>query len=169
MTTAILFGYFFTALNYACYCLSRFMKQKKMMLLLDLVSKIFTALGLYFLDSLSGAYIFIIVFFMLIIANIKERLGKKWSIGYIFFQSLYCIVLFYTYAGISSILVFLTVSVTLFCIWWLPPQQMRIIGGINCFTYLAYQISIKNWAGLLEILVIISNFAAFIKYRRQNG
>lgn len=162
-------GYFFTAVNYACYCLSRFMTHKKMMLLLDLLAKIFTALGLYFLDSLSGAYIFIAVFFMLIVTNIKERLNKKWLMGYIFFQSLYLAILYYTYAGISSILVVATVSVTLFCNWWLPPQQMRLIGGLNCFTYLAYQISIKNWAGLLEILVILSNFMSFIKHKKENN
>ena len=161
-------GYFFTVLNYACYCLSRFMKHKKMMLLLDLLAKVFTALGLYYLDSLSGAYIFMAVFFMLIIANIKERLNKKWLFGYIFFQSLYLAILFYTYAGISSILVVTTVSITLFCIWWLPPQQMRIVGGLNCFTYLAYQISIKNWAGLLEILVILSNLFSFLKYKKSD-
>ena len=162
-------GYFFTILNYACYCLSRFMKHKKMMLLLDLLAKVFTALGLYFLDSLSGAYIFIAVFFMLIVANIKERLNKKWLFGYIFFQSLYLAILLYTYAGIPSILVVTTVSITLFCIWWLPPQQMRVVGGLNCFTYLAYQISIKNWAGLLEILVILSNFFSFLKYKKSDN
>ena len=128
-------GYFFTILNYACYCLSRFMKHKKMMLLLDLLAKVFTALGLYFLDSLSGAYIFIAVFFMLIVANIKERLNKKWLFGYIFFQSLYLAILFYTYAGIPSI----------------------------------YQISIKNWAGLLEILVILSNLFSFLKYKKSDN
>ena len=162
-------GYFFTILNYACYCLSRFMKHKKMMLLLDLLAKVFTALGLYFLDSLSGAYIFIAVFFMLIVANIKERLNKKWLFGYIFFQSLYLAILLYTYAGIPSILVVTTVSITLFCIWWLPPQQMRVVGGLNCFIYLAYQISIKNWAGLLEILVILSNFFSFLKYKKSDN
>ena len=162
----IILGYFFTALNYACYCISRFMKQKKMMLLIDLVSKVFTALGFYFLNSLSGVYTFIVVFFLLIVANIKERLGKRWLFGYLFFQSLYISILFFTFAGISSVLVFTAVSITLFCIWWLPPQKMRLIGGFNSFTFLAYQISIKNWAGLLEILVIISNFVAFIKYRK---
>ena len=90
----LLLGYTFTTLNYACYCLSRFMKTKKMMLFLDLISKIFTSLGLYCLNSLSGAYVFIAVFFMLIIANIKERQNKRWLIGYIFFQSLYLIILY---------------------------------------------------------------------------
>ena len=164
----LLLGYTFTALNYACYCLSRFMKTKKMMLFLDLISKIFTSLGLYCLNSLSGAYVFIAVFFMLIVANIKERQNKRWLIGYIFFQSLYLIILYYTYIGISSILVTTQVSITLFCIWWLPPQKMRIIGGFNSFTCLAYQISIKNWAGLLEILVIFSNLISYLKYKKKS-
>lgn len=162
----ILLGYFFTVLNYVCYCLSRFMKQKAMMLLLDLVSKILTVMGLYCLNSLSGAYTFAGVFFLLIVANIKERLNKKWLFGYLFFQSLYIVILIATYEGISSVLVFLSTSVTLICIWWLPPQQMRFIGGLNCFIFLFYQISIKNWAGLLEILVIISNFVSFMKYKK---
>lgn len=161
-------GYFFTALNYACYCLSRFMKQKQLMLLLDLLAKIFTIIGLYLLDSLSGASSFIVMFLLLIVANIKEKLNKKWLFGYLLFQLLYLIVLFYTYEGISSVLVVLSSSITLLCIWWLPPQQMRFIGGLNCFVFLAYQISIKNWAGLLEILVIISNLFSYLKYRKAN-
>ena len=124
---------------------------------------------IYRKDGISVAYIFMAVFFMLIIANIKERLNKRWMLGYIFFQSLYIAILFYTYVGISSILVVTTVSITLFCIWWLPPQQMRVIGGLNCFTYLAYQISIKKWAGLLEILVILSNLFSFLKYKKSDN
>ena len=138
-----------------------------MMLLLDLLSKVLTVLGLYFLDSLSGTYMFLAVFFMLILANIKEQLNKRWLLWYIFFQILYLVILFYTYVGISSILVALTLSINLFCTWWLPPQQMRAIGGLNCFIFLAYQISIKNWAGLLEILVILSNLFSFLKYRKS--
>ena len=137
-----------------------------MMLLLDLTAKIFTAIGLYFLESLSGAYIFIAMFFVVIVANIKERLNKRWILAYLFFQSLYIIILLYTYGGISSILVVVSVSITLFYIWWLPPQQMRIIGGLNGFIYLAYQVSIKNWAGLLGIFVVLSNIFSFIKYKK---
>ncbi|MBP5160528.1 MAG: YgjV family protein [Alphaproteobacteria bacterium] len=159
-------GYIFTILNYACYCLSRFMKNKAAILALDLIAKIFTVIGLYCFNSLSGAYVFIAVFFMLIVANIKERLHKQWLWGWVFFQSIYLVILYTTYVGLSSLLVILTTSITLFCVWFLPPQQMRLIGGWNCLTYLAYQISIKNWAGLLEIFSFASNFWAYFKYRR---
>ena len=165
----ILLGYFFTVLNYGCYCLSRFMKRKQWMLLLDLLAKIFTIIGLYFLDSLSGAYSFMVMFLLLIVANIKEKLNKKWLLGYLLFQFLYVAVLYYTYDGISSILVVLSSSITLLCIWWLPPQQMRFVGGLNCFIFLTYQISIKNWAGLLEIFVILSNLFSFLKYKKSEN
>ena len=163
----IIWGYIFTILDYVFYCLSRFMKKKAAILALDLIAKLCIAFALYCFNSLSGAFISIAVFFMLIVANIKEHLHKEWIGGYIFFQSVYFIILYTTYIGISSILVVLTVSVNLFCIWFLPPQQMRFIGGINCFTYLAYQISIKNWAGLLEIFAITSNILSYIKYRKK--
>ena len=164
----IILGYLFTVLNYVCYCLSRFMKQKSAILALDLVAKIFTALGLYCLSSLSGAYIYMIAFAMLIIANIKERIHKEWLWGYILFQSLYFIILYITYVGISSILVVLTASIKLFSVWFLSPQKMRFLGGINSLTFLAYQISIKNWAGLLEIFSLLSNVFSFIKYKKKN-
>lgn len=163
----LLLGYFFTLLNYACYCLSRFMKHKQHMLLLDLLSKIFTALGLYFFNSLSGAYITFAAFFMLIIANIKEKLNKQWLFGYILFQALFFYILYYTYIGISSILVVTTTSITLFCIWWLPPQHIRIIGIFNCIIYMTYQFTIHNWAGLLEIFVIFSNIVSYIKHQKS--
>ena len=162
----ILLGYFFTIINYICYCISRFVRTKQMMLFLDLIAKIFTILGLYCLGSLSGAYSFIITFFLLIVANIKEKYNKRWLLTFLLFQGLYTlIILFIAFEGISSVLIFINATLNLVCVWWLSPQQMRIVGGLNSFFYLAYQISIRNWAGLIEIAVIYSNFAAYWKYK----
>jgi len=161
----IMLGYIFTAANYLFYCISRFVRDKKDMLLLDLLAKILTILGLYCLGSLSGAYSFMVVFFVLILANIKERVNQKWTVFFVIFQVLYLLILIYAYQGISSILVFTTSSISLFSTWWLFPQKMRLIGGCNSCLFFIYQVSIKNWAGLLELLVMYSNFAAYLKYR----
>lgn len=165
----IFWGYFFTIINYVCFCTSRFMKTKQQMLLLDLMAKIFTILGLYCLGSMTGVWAFVLMFIWLIVANIKEKYNKKWLPAFILFQILYFVILFYTYVDISSFLVFLSASIYLYCTWWLPPQQIRVIGGFNSFLYLAYQICIKNWAGLIEIFVIISNFAAFFKNKEKKS
>ena len=163
----IVLGYIFTAINYLFYCVSRFLRDKKDMLLLDLLAKVFTVLGLYCLGSTSGAYSFSVIFFVLIATNIKVRLHKKWTAFFILFQILYLLILISTYQGISSILVFTTSSISLFCNWWLLPQKIRFFGGCNSILFLIYQISIKNWAGLLEIIVMLSNFGAYLKYRRS--
>lgn len=164
----IVLGYIFTAINYICYCIGRFSYSKQHMLLYDLIAKVFTVMGLYCLGSLSGAYSFCVTFVLLIVVNLKEYHKKNWRFGYIMFQFLYISILFYTFRGISSILVFTTSSIKLFSVWWLPPQKIRLLSGINSTLFLAYQLSIKNWVGLCEIIVMISNYIAYFKYRRNN-
>lgn len=46
-------------------------------------------------------------------------------------------------------------------------SKMRIAGMATSILSLLYQISIKNWAGLLEIIVICSNAASFTKYKNE--
>ena len=163
----IILAYILTVLDYVLYCLSRFMKQKAAILALDLVAKICTATALYCLSSLSGAYIYLITIPMLITANIKERLHKEWLCGYIAFQTLYIVVLYTTYAGISSLLVVLAASIKLLSVWFLSPQKMRLLDALNSLTFLSFQISIRNWAGLLEVGAFLSNVISFIKYKKK--
>lgn len=164
----IFWGYFFTACAYFLYGASRFCKTKQYMLLLDLLSKPFMAAGLYYFQSLSGSYIMLVICFMLIAANLKEHFKTKWLIGYLFFQSLYLLILYHTYIGFSSILITLCVSITLFCTWWLPPQKMRLICGFNCFISLAYHLSIRNWLGIFELISMTSNFSAYYNMKRKS-
>ncbi|MBP5615380.1 MAG: YgjV family protein [Alphaproteobacteria bacterium] len=165
----IILGYAFTVINYVFYCLSRFLVHKKSILLMDLVAKIFTILGLYCLNSLSGAYSFAVTFLLLIVANIKERLNKTWMAGFVIFQALYALILLLQFEGLPSVLICISASLNLLCIWFLAPQNMRLLGIFNCIIFLCYQISIKNWAGLIEILVILSNLAAYLKYRNKKA
>lgn len=163
----IILGYLFTVINYIFYCISRFLVDKKNILLMDLIAKIFTILGLACLNSYSGAISFCITFALLIVANIKERKNKNWTLFFILFQISYVITLFLKYEGISSTLVFISCTINLICVWWLSPQKMRLLGCAGSVIYLLYQISIKNWVGLIEILVILSNFASYLKYRKK--
>lgn len=163
----IILGYGFTLLSYLLYCISRFLHNKKNMLLLDLAAQTCTMIALYSLGSMSGAFTFMVIFLTLIAANLKVRLNKRWTLLYICFQLLYLLILIFTYKGISSILVFTTASISTFFNWWLSPQKIRFLGGCNSILFLIYQITIKNWAGLLETIVMFSNFTAYIKYRHQ--
>lgn len=167
MNTIVIIAYIFTALNYVLYCASRFVKEKKTMLLLDTGAKILTISSLYLLGSLSGAYTFLAMFLSLILASIKEKKNIKFVSGFIFVELLYTLILILQFEGVSSILIFVSSSMTLVANWFFRPQAMRKMGLVVSIIYLGYQISIKNWAGLLEILVIIANIASFLKYKKE--
>lgn len=165
----MLLGYAFTALNYLLYCISRFCKKKYQMLTFDLLAKIAFIIGLFFMGSLSGVFSMLVTFFYLIAANIKERRNCRWTLAYVFFQLLLIYIMLMSFAGISSILIFISTSIALLSVWWLPPQKMRIAGSIGNIITLMYQLSIQNWAGLCELAVIASNFTSYLKYRRQKA
>ncbi len=164
---SLLIGYTFTIFNYVFYCISRFCRKKYQMLTLDLLAKLSTFVALFFLNSLSGAYSMLVSFIILIAANIKERQNGKWVSGYIIFQLSLIAIMIWKFAGISSILVFITSTISLLSIWWFNPQRMRIAGMATSISSLLYQLSIRNWAGLLEIVVICSNVASFAKYQKE--
>lgn len=163
----LLLGYIFTVFNYVFYCISRFCRKKYQMLTLDLLAKLSTFVALFFLNSLSGAYSMLVSFVILIVANIKERKNSEWLPIYVVFQLALVIIMIWKFAGISSVLVFVTSAISLLSIWWLNPQKMRIAGMATSISSLLYQISIKNWAGLLEIIVICSNVLSFSKYKNE--
>lgn len=162
----LMLGYLFTIFNYVFYCISRFCNKKYQMLTLDLLAKFSTFVALYFLNALSGAYSMLASFVILIVANIKIRRNERWLPGYVLFQILLVAIMIWKFAGISSILVFLTSTISLISIWWLSPQKMRIAGMATSISSLLYQLSIRNWAGLLEIVVICSNTLSFLKYKK---
>ena len=51
----------------------------------------------------------------------------------------------WNFEGISSVFVFLSTSIALLSVWWLPPQKMRIAGITANVMTLCYNISLKNW------------------------
>lgn len=167
MSTNLYLGYLFTVFNYIFYCSSRFRRKKAKILGLDLLAKLSMILATFFLGSLSGSYSMMVSFTILIAANIKEKQGKRWPLGYAVFQAVLIAILVFRFEGISSVLVFLTSSVSLLSIWWLVPQKMRIAGMVTSVTSLLYQMSIQNYAGLLELIVITSNILSYLKYRKE--
>jgi hypothetical protein len=107
-----------------------------------------------------------LIFLICIACYVKQI--KNWKLAPLFwlFQVLFIIILFKTYIGISSVLVFTSCTLTLVANWWLKPQNMRLVAVFGCVIYLAYQISIANWAGLLEIFSLASNAGSYLKYRK---
>ena len=161
-------GYVLTALNYGCFITSRFLREKKWIVTLDVMAKILLICALLCFNSLTGSYNMLISLIMLIILNIKERKApdKKWITPWALLEIALLLVFIFTYDGLPSILVWFTSTVTIWHTWFMPPQIMRIIGGWNGILFFIYQMLIKNWVGVLELLVITSNFVAYYKYKK---
>lgn len=161
-------GYTLTTLNYVCFIISRFLREKKWIVTLDVIAKILLICGLLCFGSLTGSYNMLITLVMLIVLNIKERKApdKKWTPIWALLEIALITVLIFTYKGLPSVLVFITSSVTVWHTWFMPPQIMRIIGGWNAILFFIYQMLIKNWAGALELLVVASNFTSYYKYKK---
>lgn len=163
-------GYTFSVFNYIFYCLSRFMKEKKSMLALDIISKICTITSLFFFGSIAGSLNMFIAIPLLVVGIFKEKYDymKKFIINhgiFLIFLTSYIFSCVVFYDGLSSILITITSVLTLLAIWYFPPQLMRINGIIVCFIYLGYQLSIDNYVGLAEIFVIISNIVSYREYK----
>lgn len=165
----IILGYIFTLMNYGFFCASRFCKKKINMLSLDLCAKITTTLGLVCFGSFSGVYSMITNSFVLLGGYFKEKYNKKWYWMFGIFASIFIAILILQFNGISSILVVSTSFVTLVSIWFLKPQQMRIVGAFCSLAYFAYQMTIKNYVGFLEFFVIASTIISYIKYRKEEA
>ena len=161
-------GYGLTVINYIFYCASRFQKDKKNILFLDLFAKTCTIFALYCFGSLTGSYIMFLKLIIGIVCYTKEC--KNWKLFFLYwvFEIIFILILWNTYIGISSVLVFVCSSISLLANWWLSPQYMRISAVVGSGFYLAYQISISNWAGLLEIVALGSNIGAYVKYKRSS-
>ena len=163
----VVWGYIFTAVNYVFYCISRFMYSKKDILFLNLFAKVFTVLGLYCMGSMTGVGVMSLNFIVCILCYLKERNQWKMHVVYWLLIGILITILVNTFAGISSLLVFTTSVLNLTANWWLPPQQMRMTAAAGSVLYLLYQISIANWAGLLEVFSFGSNLLSWLRYREK--
>lgn len=165
-------GYVLTFINYVCYCGSRFAKKKRTMLILDLTAKIITVASTFFLGSFSGSLSMILMIVVLFASVYKENHPETVkglvSVGiYLLLALSFSLVFIFSYQGISTILVVFTCILALTYIWWMGPQGIRFWGAVNSVIFLMYQLSIRNWMGLLEIFVFISNVVSFTKYRKK--
>lgn len=166
----LIIAYIATLMSYLCYCRSRYCKTKKNMVSLDLASKLFSIVALVLMGSLTGGFNMALSFVLLIIIRIREKRNFSEIANVLLFSVFLCGyigILIFTFQGLPSVLTFLTSSLTLTGLCFLSPQGMRKIGIFASSLYLCYMLSIKNWVGLLEILVLFSNITSYLYYKKR--
>lgn len=150
------------------YCVSRFQKSKKAILTLDLIAKVLTILMFFFFSEKTGIFSEIIGLTVLITANIRERKGVVLKELYYAYMIVYFIVLLFTFDGVSSVLCTAVAMISVTSNWWFGPQQMRIADIVICCCMFILDMSMGNFAGFTELIIMTCNIASFIKYRKKS-
>ena len=164
-------GYAFALINYTFYGLGRFMKKKSAILVFSILSLLAAAISCYFFNSLSGYYLLLTQIIVTTIAYIKEKkyFTKFLTYAiYILAQLFITAAIMYTFKGLSSILCYISVSIAIFSIWWLNEQQMRIAGIFICLFSFLYNMTICNYLGVLELVIILTNVISYCIYKKKN-
>lgn len=164
----IYIGYVLTILSIILYAIGLQFKKKVHIILSQIICKLLTAISLFCFYSMSGVWLSIMSLGVLFISYLKESTNKDYKIFYFIFQLIYISILIITFDGISSILVFIGSSLSLFSLFWLREQPLRIVGFVKSIIYLIYQLVIGNWAGLTETIILYSYVSSYIKYKNLN-
>lgn len=150
------------------YCVSRFQKSKKAILTLDLIAKILTIMMFFFFSAKTGIFSEMIGLSVLIIANIRVREGKKCKQLYYIYMLIYTGVLILTFDGLSSLLCTAVAMISVTSNWWFDPQKMRIADIIICALMFVLDMSIGNYAGFTELIIMTCNIVSFKKYSNKS-
>lgn len=160
-------GYGITILSMVVYAAGLQLREEWQIIISQILAKILTVLCLLCFDSATGVWTSIVGFGVLTISYLREKYKRGFIPFYFIFETIYIYILVNTFDGISSILMFVGSSLSLLSLFWLREQPLRIVGLIKSCIYVVYQLSIKNWAGITELIIVYSYISSYIKYRKK--
>ena len=79
------------------------------------------------------------------------------------------IILATTFKGLSSILIYVAANLSIYSYWWMNEQQLRVTGVFIGVLFFLYCMSIRNYMGFMELLVILSNIVSYAVYKRKKS
>ena len=161
-------GLILTFVAYATYWVSRFLSTKKGILTWDLISKVITIISMWMLGSWTGVWGHAASIFREISVLYHEKVKKKLIGLFIITILIRVAVLMFAYEGFASWMAFITWIIAVNAMWWGNEQQIRFYGIIGNFFYIAFQIMIANWVGMVcEVVVLICNVTSLMYYKKK--
>ena len=154
------------AIGYISLAQSFLKKDKKQILLMQIIAYLFFAVHFYLLSGLTGAICNLIGLFALLTIYIFDKYKiKHKEIVSIFYIALIIIVNIITYQNIFTI--FPMISLTIVIISFLVDNEniIRIIGFISTCCWLIYGIAYKSYISIVfQVYTLIDIIISFIKY-----
>lgn len=163
-------GQFLTFISYGIFWISRFLKKKKDILLLDNISRIFAIIAFVFLGTYDGIKNTLYVILRNFLGQVTNTKNKKSRIA-IFTLMLIILILIYSinFNGISTICVAICGILNLYGVLMCNEQGIRIFGMLGSVFYMAFMIYTNNIVGsVCELICLFVMLASYIKYRNNN-
>lgn len=154
---------------YACLCSTYFLRNRKKILILNIIAHIIQAISFLLLGGLTGVamnaiYIARDVFFVADEKNNKklDKITKRDVLILICFIVAIIILTIFTYNGLSSLLSVIATIVSTFAVWQKNTKVYKILGTPVSIAWLGYHISLKSvFAIILESILLISTIIGY--------
>lgn len=170
-----LIGQLFITLNYIALWISRFLKEKKHILWVDILAKILTIIGFLFLGNYNGVEnaLFSGTKNVLSLLIIKKKTSIRLGFTFVYL-SIIAIVYMLDFNGLATICILITSISNTFAAFMLGPQGIKIGTIIGSVTYLLFNALSGVYLGaLLEaatlILVTVSYVLSRVRSRKETS
>lgn len=161
-------GQILTLISYLIFWYSRFEKNKKNILLLDNISRIFAIVAFVFLGTYDGIKNTIYVILRNILGQITDKKGNKYKIiTFLLMLSILVLMYIFNFNGISTICIAICGIVNLYGTIMCNEQGIRIFGMIGSGFYTAFMLITGNIIGTIcEVICFIVMLISYLKYRK---
>lgn len=163
-------GEILTLISYLVYWISRFIKSKNNILILDTISRVFAIIAFVFLGTYDGIKNTIYV----ILRNSLGQVTNKKSINakiitFITMLMLLIVIYSFNFNGISTICIAISGILNLFGVIMCKEQGMRIFGMLGSSFYATFMFCTGNIVGTIcEIIGFFMVLLSYLKYRNNN-
>jgi len=177
ITTNYILSQIFTILMYIFLAISYYSKNRKMILILSIISIITNIVAFVFLNAWTGVAMCVVALVRNLIFMIdekkngkSEKITKKDIIILIILYVITVISTIYTYDGFLSLLSVIATSVYTFSIWQKRTGVYKAMGIPTGILWILYNIYIKSVFGfILESILLICSTTGLIVEIKKNG
>ena len=161
-------GQILTLISYLIFWYSRFEKNKKNILLLDNISRIFAIVAFIFLGTYDGIKNTIYVILRNILGQITDKKEKHYKIiSFLLMLSILVLMYIFNFNGISTICIAICGIANLYGTIMCNEQGIRIFGMIGSGFYTAFMLITGNIIGTIcEVICFIVMLISYLKYRK---
>ena len=166
-STFLILGQILTLVSYLIFWISRFLKSKNNILLLDNISRLFAIIAFIFLGTYDGIKNTLYVILRNVLGQVTNKKKQKYKI-ITFLLMLILIILMYSlnFSGISTICVGICGILNLYGTIMCNEQGIRIFGMIGSVFYTLFMFFTNNIVGTIcEIICFAVMLISYLKYK----